>query len=263
MTRWLFSVKILNTFYLILFLFSLLIVLEFIFTGNEFSDFSVPGISSLVPFSRGEDKPKRLNKLQQSQFSLSEELKQILVGVCLGDLNILKQTLNPCLRFYQGILHEDYLRELYNIFQDYCPAGPQIITRKPVKNTGMVYSSIYFNTYSLPCFNYLYDLFYVGGKKIVPQNIAELISPIGLAFLLCDDGTWNKRVHHVVICTESFTPVEVELLINAFNSKWDLNCYKYKRGKSFRIVIPAKSIPKLQNLLGHHMPVMMRQKIGL
>jgi hypothetical protein len=78
----------------------------------------------------------------------------------------------------------------------------------------------------------LHDLFYPDGTKIIPQNIAEFIKPIGLAFWLMDDGYWNQVGRYVVLCTESFTPAEVRLLINALNSKWDLKCYEYKRGDS-------------------------------
>lgn len=57
---------------------------------------------------------------------------------------------------------------------------------KPDIRTGL--RSIYnwaaqrFNTYSLPCFNYYYDLFYVDKVKRVPFNIGELLTPLGLAY---------------------------------------------------------------------------------
>jgi hypothetical protein len=67
-----------------------------------------------------------------------------------------------------------------------------------------VHSSIRFSTYSLPCFNFLHGLFYPDGTKIIPQNIAELIKPIGLAFWLMDDGYWNQVGRYVVLCTDPF-----------------------------------------------------------
>ena len=56
---------------------------------------------------------------------------------------------------------------------------------------------------------------------------------------------------------------ENELLIEALNSKWDLKCYKVKRGNSYRIVIPSYSVSSLQSLLAPIMPSMMKYKIGL
>lgn len=44
----------------------------------------------------------------------------------------------------------------------------------------------------LPCLNYYYDLFYLNGIKIIPKNIAELLTPRSLAILNFDDG--SKKV---------------------------------------------------------------------
>jgi len=41
----------------------------------------------------------------------------------------------------------------------------------------------------LPCFNYLWDLFYKDRKKIIPFNIKNLLTEVGLAFLIMDDGS--------------------------------------------------------------------------
>src|SRR3982751_713360 len=67
-------------------------------------------LSSLLPI-----KPRSLTKLEREAFSLPEELKQILVGLMLGDLNAQKQTINSNvrLRFEQGLVHEQYLMHLY------------------------------------------------------------------------------------------------------------------------------------------------------
>jgi hypothetical protein len=106
-------------------------------------------------------------------------------------------------------------------------------------------------------------LFYFDGKKVIPLNIAELLTPLGLCYWICDDGCFDKNKKFVLLCTESFTMVEVERLIEALNSKWDLKCYKVKRDSSYRIIIPSYSISSLQSLLAPIMPSMMKHKIGL
>ena len=40
----------------------------------------------------------------------------------------------------------------------------------------------------LPCFNYLWELFYKDRVKIVPMNIGELLTLIGLAYWIMVDG---------------------------------------------------------------------------
>jgi len=145
-------------------------------------------LSSLLPV-----KP-RLTKVEKEAFSLSQELKDITIGLLLGDLYARKQKLgvNVCLAFRQGIVHEDYLNHLYKKFQDFCPQGPKIQIPKPDIRTGIVHRSIYFSTYTLPCFNELYKLFYFEGKKVIPLNIAELLTPLGLCYWICDDGSFCK-----------------------------------------------------------------------
>jgi len=65
---------------------------------------------------------------------------------------------------------------------------PKITNRKEDKRTGKVYNSLIFKTRMLPCFNYLWDLFYDNKIKKVPLNIGELLTEVGLAFLIMDDG---------------------------------------------------------------------------
>jgi hypothetical protein len=158
--------------------------------GSGMEIFSELFISSSLPVVPGEDKvhdskPSRfLTKAEREAFSLSADLKAILVGLTLGDLYINKQRSgkNPCLMFKQGIVHEDYLLHLYELFKEFCLSGPKIQTLMPNKITGKVYSAIYFRTYALPCFVEFWNLFYQDGQKVIPANIANLLTPLGLAY---------------------------------------------------------------------------------
>ena len=153
--------------------------------GSGIEIFSVLFTSSLIPIKPTIDKLSgRLTKAERESFSLSKELKDILIGLLLGDLNILKgeKSINAGLRFEQSIIHEDYIRHLFTLFKSYCFSEPVIYTRAPNLKTGVSYSSVRFITCSLPCFNELHELFYPLGKKIIPQNIGDLLTPLGLAF---------------------------------------------------------------------------------
>jgi ABC-type transport system involved in multi-copper enzyme maturation permease subunit len=209
-------------------------------------------------------KTRRLTKKEREEFTLSKELTEKSIGMVLGDVNVRKRSTNAQLRFVQSTIHKEYIDELYSQFKSYCTTEPKVTKTLPNKVTGMTYSSIRFNTLSLPCFNELYSLFYLEGRKIVPSNIGELLTPLGLAYWICDDGCFCKSTHRVILCTHSFTKEEVELLAKTLNEKWDLNCVVYKHTSSGYIIsIPRKSLPILHNLCGPHMPAMMRHKIGL
>jgi hypothetical protein len=98
-------------------------------------------------------------------------------------------TLIVRLTFHQGLVHKDYLMHLYELFKIYGAMSPKITNPAPDKRTGKTYNTIRFLTYSLPCFAPLYELFYVDGKKVIPNNIAELLTwNPSLNFLWCPRG---------------------------------------------------------------------------
>ena len=200
--------------------------------GSELTDTLAPAVaqiffSSILPIKPADGKPHRLTKLEQSQFTISEDLKSILVGLALGDLFINKQNVNARLEFKQGLIHVDYLMEVYDRFKDFCPTVPKTVNPQADKRTGKVYSFSRFVTYSLPCFNPFYELFYENGKKIVPLNIGELLTPLGLCYWICDDGTYHKENGSAALSTHSFSLQEVNLLIKTLISLLSFN-YSYQ-----------------------------------
>src|SRR5438309_7707986 len=116
-------------------------------------------------------KKNYLTRAERLQFSLPQELKDILVGLSLGDLCIEKRSLNARCIFTQGLIHKEYLLHLYELFKSYGSQVPKILILQPHKLTGKEYGRISFNSYSLPCFNEIHELFYPLGKKIVSLNI--------------------------------------------------------------------------------------------
>jgi len=135
---------------------------------------------------------------QAEQFFLTPDLKGIMLGLLLGDIHAQKRSKNTNLFFEQSVLHEDYLLHLYDLFKLYCISGPKLSVRAPSKVTGKVYSSLRFQTMALPCFNEFYDLFFLLGPKVVPSNIKELLTPLSLAYWICDNmcaliGWWHIR----------------------------------------------------------------------
>lgn len=211
----------------------------------------------------------RLSKAERDAFNLSSEQTEILIGLFLGDLNACKQKggVNVRLQFVQGLIHKDYLLHLFDLFKDFCNTGKGtfITNNKPDKRTGETYNLIRFTTFSLPCFNKLYELFYSDGKKVVPLNVDSMLTPLSLAYWIADDGTFQKSHSIVILCTDSFALEQVTLLMNILNEKWNLQCYiiKVNKNGSYRIYIPRKSLPILQSLLKDIMPPMMLHKIGL
>jgi LAGLIDADG DNA endonuclease family protein len=192
--------------------------------------------------------------LERSQFTLTNYLKEALIGLLLGDLYARKRHLNTHLVFKQGVIHKEYLDHLYELFQSFCMAEPKISKDKSVR----------FHTRALPCFNEIYDFFYFEGKKVVPGNIGELLTPVGLAFLISDDGTFSKINGTVTLCVESFSQSDVESLMAVLKNKFGLECRIEKRSKIyFRIVIKRSSLVRLREIVFPHFHNSMLYKLGL
>jgi hypothetical protein len=157
--------------------------------------------------------------------------------------------------------NKDYIYHLYELFEPYCRSVPKITNRLPDKRTGKVYSSVRFNTYSLPCFNEFYNLFYLEGKKIIPKNMWDLMTPLSLAYWICcpntrtkflsvgDDGSVYRRDYCFALCTDSYSLTEVTLLTEVLAEKFKLKCNLYSNGNGFRIRISKTSLPSELHLL--------------
>lgn len=110
---------------------------------------------------------------------IPSELKEIIIGLALGDLYIRRRNTNTCLCFKQGLVNEAYILHLYTLFQEYCKMSPRI---KDTPLNGKTHQSILFDTLTYPAFNYYHELFYKDGKKFVPLNIQELLTARSLAY---------------------------------------------------------------------------------
>jgi len=212
---------------------------------------------------------KRLTKSEREQYILSPEQieGQALIGHILGDGTLVrfnpkndKGTSNARFIFAQSHVREEYFNHVYSIFKPYCKGGSYQY-RGDSKLTG-TYLGFRFNTLTLPCFNFFYDLFYIDRVKIIPVNIIEYLTPISLATWISDDGSFHSK-GYLVLCTDGFTQPEVELLCSALSDKWSLKCRCERNGKHFRIIIAKSTMDIVRSLCKNHMHRSILYKIGV
>jgi hypothetical protein len=210
-------------------------------------------------------KKPRLKNFEKREINLSKYLEEILIGLLLGGLCAQRRSSkgNVNLFFEQSIDDKDYILHLFELFKPYCRSEPKISDRIAEKRTSKIYTRILFTTYSLSCFNGLYNMFYPRGKKIVPWNIENMLTPNGLAYWICDNGFFYKRDKSIRITINSYTLQEVDLLMGVLRSKFNLNCYIVEDSNGYIIIIEPGSVGKLQFLLKGIMPSSMMHKIGL
>lgn len=172
---------------------------------------------------------------------LTSRQQAIIVGNILGDggVYIKRDMKNAYYMIKQSEKYKQYLFWLFDELKDLCPSGP-----KQRKDN----AQWYFYTSASKDLTNLQNIFYVNKKKVVPQNIEELlVSPLSLAIWFMDDGTLDYRLKdHCAfhLCTNCFTREEGEVLANVLKKNFGIIAsvhFTLCRGKRHtRVYIGAK-----------------------
>jgi len=230
-------------------------------------------LTSLYVFKRfycKTSKEEKYSNKYKKEYELTNEQKESLIGLILADafLERVKPNHNTRLRIDHTFpAQEAYVLSLYALFSPLIAMEPVISVRKPDQRTGKVYKSMYFRTLNFSCLNKYHDLFYKNKTKVVPLNIHELLTPRGLAHWIMGDGfLYDKAV--VVLCTESFTKKELEVLIAALDKKFGIQATLNKRISTtgtvgWRIRVRKKSMDKLTTLVSPFFIPELLYKLGI
>ena len=159
-----------------------------------------------------------------------------MTGTLLGDGCLLWTTRGYCLRIHHGIRQKNYVDWKYQIMKS--------LVNTPPKFDGNGY---YFRTVSNPIFIEYRKMFYEGKQKKVPENIRNLLTPLGLAVWVMDDGSRDRGC--VRISTHGFTYSDQAKLQKALKSKFGIKCSVQKAKDKFWLWIKSESIPKLVKLV--------------
>ena len=184
--------------------------------------------------------------------TIPDEIKDVLVGVILGDGHIGKRssTCNSRLIYAQtAVTHKEYFNYVYSLFKPFC-ANDYIPQSRLIRDnrTNKIYSAISFTTMQLPCFNVFKEIFYLSNVKKVPDNIYELLTPRGLAFLIMDDGSRQGSGLHISVY--AFSNQDVDKLMFTLQDKFKIKCsIHYNRDKKPRIYIFKESMDNLISLV--------------
>lgn len=211
---------------------------------------------------------KRLTKEERSFYSITDNIGEILVGILLSDGHISRRTKtsNPRFHFHQSgkIQKRPYFYLVYESFKIFCTKDYSNYIRTWIdKKTKQEYSSISFTTMQLPCFISIHNAWYLNGRKRVPNNIMDILTPIGLAHWIMGDGSrQNKGLH---LSVYSFTTDEVNLLIKVLNNKFGVKCSIHNHssvGNKPRIYIWQESMDLLRLQVNEYIIPSMKYKIG-
>lgn len=193
--------------------------------------------------------------LRNNLIEITTEMHEIIVGCLLGDGCIRKsedKSLQHRLQVFHSEEQKEYINWIHNKLKTICKS------KAPKKNDKGYY---YFVTISHKELTKLKQEFYPCGKKCIPENFIEYISPLMLAVWFMDDGSrCNKNCGQ--LHTECFTIEENQKIANAINSKYNLNVKQTIRnngyGKYPYIYIPSESFKIFREIIRPYIiPTMM------
>ena len=133
-----------------------------------------------------------------------------------------------------------------------------------IKKTGKIRYSLSFSTLALPCFNELYESFYFEGKKIIPNNIVDFLTPVSLAYWIMDDGSFTGS--GLKLHTNAFNLEELNLLVEALDKNFSLKASinVSNREKSQHTLYFSKNqMPLIKELVIKHMHPSMLYKLNI
>jgi hypothetical protein len=228
----------------------------------------VRGVQQKLKFmhrdSKGRFRPLSLEE-QPPFINLTQEVMDPLIENLLGDGSLRFTHKGPdgkpkpgCnANYVMTLKSKDYIYHLWeNIYSSICTST--LPRPWPNPKSGKQPTQYNFSSKTLPALSLLHSQWYKWSEaenkfiKIVPLNIEELLTPIGLAHWIMDDGF--KVGNGVGLCTESFTFEEVSLLKKVLEDKFKLiitmNVRKTSTGKiGYRLFISAKSRNQLLDLV--------------
>lgn len=187
---------------------------------------------------------------------LASRQQQVLVGTLLGDGCLAKHG-----RYHRlFVKHQIAQRRLAEFKRD---AFDEFVTMRLHEFDQRLgdrrYPCVQFVTRTAPVFSGWHDRFYSGRRKIVPPDIADLLTPLAMAVWFMDDG--GADYAGLNIQTHNFEPGETELLVAVLAEKFDIRATtRANKGKRI-IYVPFSQVGSLRSIVEPHILPDLRYKL--
>jgi hypothetical protein len=231
---------------------------------NKFSVYfsrNITNISSLTLLSFNSPKINSIKRIGPHNI----DVLSILIGSLLGDGNMEKDKdgYGSRFAFYQSKCNGEYLLWLHSCLSKlgYCKKEIPLIKTKIYNNNELRYY-YRFTTYTFSSFNWIYDLFYIKNRKVIPSFIGDYLTPLVLAIWIMDDGSLYKN-KGLKFYTNCFTLKEIKFLQNILLEKYLLESTIHKTGNinQYNIYILKSSMNNLINIVKPYIHPTMMYKI--
>ena len=201
------------------------------------------------------------NKIQKNPLLLvTQKEHDLIIGSLMGDASTRQRERNSCFRFSHSIRQKNYSTWKAQILSEFNISEFREVKRKIGK---AFIHALDFSTKTHPVFNYYRNLFYKDSRKTVNPDILNQLDPRSLAIWICDDGSRETKQGYIILCTNSYSLEEHNLMKQFFNEKFGLDpTIGFRDGKYYYLRFKQEDSRKLIEIIKPFMPKSMLYKIG-
>jgi len=192
---------------------------------------------------------------------LSSLQKDIIIGTVLGD-GYLQKTgeKNSRLKLEHGINQKEYLFWKVKNLPQFFQGAPKYLERiHPI--TGRTYKYWRHQSQSGPFLGRLRKIFYRDGRKIIPENIVNFLTPRSIAVWYMDDGYYYPRDRCSYLYLGNVIRENAQRVAQTLNSKFNLNCRVLAKKKGFAIYFPPSEAIKLKSMIKDYIIDLFKYKL--
>jgi hypothetical protein len=188
--------------------------------------------------------------------NLPPETQSVVVGCLLGDGYL---TPNGSLQVEQCLDQAAYTLWKYQMLQPIAGRLPTLVERYDGR-TEKTYRSMRFYTKAV-----LKDFrasFYQDRKKVVPNNLGDILDSLAVAVWFMDDGGRGARTPRgLVFNTSGFSAEEQVFLKRILVDRFGVHTSIHPRRKGFQLYVKAESFSRFSELVSPYLVTSMRYKL--
>jgi hypothetical protein len=191
---------------------------------------------------------------------LSDVQRETLVGILLGDACLETQNAGRSyrLKIEQGIAHADYVQHLYLVLREWVLSPPR---PKQGQTRDVTTLNFAFQTVSHTELSFYGELFYRDRRKLVPEEIGDLLTVRGLAYWFMDDGSMkSSESKGVLFNTHAFSSDDVDRLIEVLE-RFGLLARTRQQSDGIQIYVSGASYERFVELVNPYVIEAMRYKV--
>lgn len=190
------------------------------------------------------------------------DIVSIITGSLLGCGQAKKTKNGTRVSFFQEAKHVSYLLWLHNQIATggYCNTITPRIGKKLGKR-GKLLKTLRFSTFSYTSFDWIHNIWYMEGVKVIPKSLANNLTPLALAILVMDSGV--KESGGLRLITSSFSYSDLLLLVQVLYNNFEIKASIQSTGVSsqYTIYVGKEYMAPLRKIVSPYVIKEMKYKL--